>query len=99
MVFNPCFRSWALITIDSKDIGEIIFSGTDRMLKIVAGKIIWQMMRHFGDETEIRSRLSMFCQSGGFAKNFPLQDGSQWENEFATFMTDMEEDRYDLDIG
>lgn len=71
------------------------------MLKIVAGKIIWQMIQNFGDEVGIRDRLSAFCQSddAGFTKEFPLQNGSQWENRFASFIADMEEDRYDLDIG
>lgn len=104
MVSSPClFQDLGadndLFGVSSRDIGEIIFSGADRMLKIVAGKIIWQMMRYFGDEMEIRSRLAAFCQSGDFMKGFPLQDGSQWENGFATFITDIEEDRYDLDIG
>lgn len=72
------------------------------MLKIVAGKIIWQMMLGFGDKGEIRHRLAAFCQSSeasDFTKDFPLQDGSQWENGFVSFITDMEEERYDLDIG
>lgn len=84
------------------DIGEIITSGADRMLKIVAGKIIWQMMQYFGDKEEMRERLSKFCQSGytgNFVKDFPLQNGSRWEDGFATFITDMEEDRYGLDTG
>lgn len=72
------------------------------MLKIVAGKIIWQMAQHFGDEVEIRYRLSAFwntSDAGDFTKKFPLQNGSQWENGFANFINDMEEDRYDLNIG
>lgn len=74
------------------------------MLKTVAGKIIWQMVQGFESEEEIRYRLLAFCQSGGtgvsdFTKDFPLQNGSQWENKFANFVTDMEENRYDLDIG
>lgn len=72
------------------------------MLKIVAGKIIWQMMQDFKNEEEIQYRLSTFWQpegAGNLTKDFPLQDGSQWESGFANFVTKLEEDRYDLDLG
>lgn len=82
--------------------GDIIISGGDRILKIVAGKVIWQLTQAIEDEEEIRQRLPMFCQSdlaGDFTKGFPLQSGSQWESGFANFINDMELNRYDLDLG
>jgi hypothetical protein len=85
----------------SKDIGEIIISEGDRILKIVAGKIIWQLTQAIEDEEEIRQRLPTFCQpdiAGDFTKGFPLQSGSQWESGFASFINEMELNRYDLDL-
>ncbi|KAI5848716.1 hypothetical protein DFP73DRAFT_621171 [Morchella snyderi] len=95
-------RVWKMPQKLFKEIGDIIISGGDRILKIVAGKIIWQLIQAIEDEEEIRKRLPTFYQSdlvGDFTNGFPLQSGSQWESGFASFINEMELNRYDLNLG
>ena len=84
-----------------EELGDIIERGTDRMLKIVAGKIIWQTIRSSGAVKDIRDRLEIFWaqDSMDFSKDFPMEPGSQWDGGFAQFVTRLEEDLDDLDIG
>jgi len=71
------------------------------MLKIVAGKIIWQTIRSSGVVGDIRDRLEIFWAQDSihFSKDFPMEHGSQWDGGFAQFVTRLEEDLDDLDIG
>ncbi|RPA93944.1 hypothetical protein L873DRAFT_1837774 [Choiromyces venosus 120613-1] len=71
------------------------------MLKIVAGKIIWQSIRSSGVVGDIRKRLEIFWaqDSIDFSKDFPMEPGSQWDGGFAQFVTRLEEDLDDPDIG
>jgi len=71
------------------------------MLKIVAGKIIWQTIRSSGVVGDIRDRLEIFWAQDSihFSKDFPMEPGSQWDGGFAQFVTRLEEDLDDLDIG
>jgi hypothetical protein len=71
------------------------------MLKIVAGKIIWHSVRDSGEKEAIHEQLKSFWGNGDldFTKNFPTEPGSQWDGGFAQFVTRLEEDFDDPDIG
>ncbi|CUS14510.1 unnamed protein product [Tuber aestivum] len=84
-----------------EELGDIIERGTDRMLKIVAGKIIWQTVRSSSVMEGTRERLKIFWaqDSIDFSKDFPMEPGTQWDGGFAQFVTRLEEDLDDPDIG
>jgi hypothetical protein len=81
------------------EVWDIVERGADRMLKIVAGKIISHAVRGSGGKEGIHERLKVFCGNGnpGCLKDFPVEPMNEWDGNFARFATRLEEDFEDPD--